>query len=127
MRVRPASDVAGSIDAGPAGFEKGIDHDPIVDSEPRPFGQSETRPHADAGNDEVGLEHRSAFEASLLALDRNHRVLEMENDAVLLVQPADEIAELRPENPLQGPLAWSDDMDLDPPCTQRRRHFEADE
>ena len=51
----------------------------------------------------------------------------MEDDAVLLVQRADEIAELRSEHAFERALLRRDDMHLDVARAQRRRGFEADE
>ena len=51
----------------------------------------------------------------------------MKHDAVLLVQRADEIAELRPEHALQRPRFRRHDMHFELAGAQRRRHFEPDE
>ena len=51
----------------------------------------------------------------------------MKDDAVLLVQRANEIAHLRPEHALHRPLLEAHDMDLDVARAQRSRHLEPDE
>ncbi len=50
----------------------------------------------------------------------------MKDDAVLLVQGADEIAHRRAQHALHRPLLQADDMDLDVPRAQRRRGLEPD-
>ena len=59
------------------------------------LGEREPRPHADADDHQVGLERAAALERHALAIDGARRVLEVEDDAVLLVQRADEVADLR--------------------------------
>ena len=56
MRVGPARDVAGGVDAGRARLQKGIDDHAAVDREARLLGQRQARPHADADDDEIGVE-----------------------------------------------------------------------
>ena len=51
----------------------------------------------------------------------------MEFDAVLLVQRADEIAELRPEHAFERTLLRRDHMHLDVAGAQRGGGFQADE
>ena len=45
---------------------------------PACFGESQARPHADAGDDEIGVERAAALERDPLAVDRRRRVFEME-------------------------------------------------
>ena len=91
------------------------------------LGERQARPHADADDDEIGLEHAAALQRRALAVDRGHGVPEMKDDAVLLMQRADEIAHLRAQHALHRPLLRRDDMDLDLARAQRRRDLEADE
>jgi hypothetical protein len=51
-----------------------------------------TGPHANADNDKVGLQCRSAFELDAPSIDCRRGFLEMEHDAMLLVNSTDEIA-----------------------------------
>ena len=51
----------------------------------------------------------------------------MEDDAVLLVQGADEVAHLRTEDPLHRPFVRRHDMDFDAAGAQRGRDLEANE
>ena len=51
----------------------------------------------------------------------------MEDDAVLLVERADEVAELRPQHPLQRPRLGRDDVHLELARAQRGRDLEPDE
>ena len=46
---------------------------------------------------------------------------------MLLVNPADEVADLPPQDPLQGALLWGHDRHLQVPGSQRSGHFETDE
>ena len=52
---------------------------------------------------------------------------QMKHDAMLLVQRANEIAQLRPKHALHRPLLRRHDMDLDVARAQRRRRLEPDE
>ena len=91
------------------------------------LGQAEPRPHADADDHEIGLQHAAALERHALAVDRGHGIAEMEDDAVLFVQRAHEVAHLGPEHALHRPLLRRHDMDLDIARAQRRRDLEPDE
>ena len=51
----------------------------------------------------------------------------MEDDAVLLVQRADEIAQLRPQNALQRPLVRRDHVDFDSARAKRGGDLKPDE
>ena len=113
MRIGPARDVAGGKDAGDAGFEIGIDGDAAIDRKAGLLGQRQPRPHADADHDQIGLERAAALERRALAVDRGDGVAEMEDDAVLLMQRADEVAHRGSEHALHRPLFRRDDMDLD--------------
>ena len=127
MRIGPARDVAGRIDSGNAGFEKLIHRHAAIDRKAGLFGQRQARPHADADDDEIGLQHAAALQRRALAVDRGHGVAEMKDDAVLLMQGADEIAHLRPQHALHRPRLRRHDMDLDLARAQRRRDLKADE
>ena len=85
---------------------------PRSTASPASFGERDPRAHADAGDHEIGLERAAALELHLFAVDGGRHVLEVENDAVLLVQRADEIAHLRAENPLHRPLVRRHHVDL---------------
>jgi hypothetical protein len=58
----------------------------------RKFG---SRAHADAGNHEIGVEGGAAFQPHAIAVYDDSRVLEVEDHAVLLMQGADEVTDLR--------------------------------
>src|SRR5579863_6683838 len=127
MRVGPAGDVAGGIDAGRARLQKGIDDHAAVDLEARLLGQRQARPHADADNDEIGVESGAALETRAGALDRGDRFAEVEDDAVLLVQLADEVAELRAEHTFHRPHLRRRHVDLDIARAQGSRSLEPNE
>ena len=70
VRVRPARNIACCIDAWDARLEILIDDDPIIDCEPRVFGQPDVRAHADAGDDEIGGETFSRLQYHSVFFDR---------------------------------------------------------
>src|SRR6185437_15342797 len=111
--IGPARDVAGGEDPGRARFEEAIDRDAAVGLEPGRLGEPDTRPHADAGDDEIGLENASVAQRHSLALDAARGVAQVEDDAVLLVNRLHEAAEIRTQDFLHRPLFRRDDMDLD--------------
>jgi hypothetical protein len=51
----------------------------------------------------------------------------VKDDAMLFVQATNEISHGGPEHAFHRPLLQPDDVDLDVPGAQRRRHFEPDE
>ena len=127
VRIGPARNVAGREDPGRARFEIGVHDDAAINGEPGLFGELDPRAHADAGDHEIGLERAAALELHLLAVDGARRVLEVENDAVLLVQRAHEVAHLRTEDALHRPFVRRHHMDFDVAGAQGRRDFEPDE
>ena len=126
MRIGPARDIARGIDAGDAGFQIGIDGDAPIDRQPRLLRQPKARAHADADHHDIGLDRAAAFQRRAFAVDRGDGVAEMKDDAMLLMQGADEVAHLRPEHALHRPLLQPDDVDLDISGAQRRCGFEPD-
>ena len=60
MPIRPARDVAGGEDSWRARFEKRVDDDAAIDLQASRLGEAEPRAHAEAGDDEIGLEDASA-------------------------------------------------------------------
>ena len=69
----------------------------------------------------------AALERHAPAIDRGHRVFEMENDPMLFVQRAHEVTHLRPEHALHRPLLRRHHMNLDVAGAQRRRGLQSDE
>ena len=63
----------------------------------------------------------------MAAFDGAGGFLHVEDDAMLLVQRAHEITHGGAEDAFQGPLFRGDDMDLEPPGSQRRGNLQADE
>src|SRR5215472_10086523 len=86
--IGPARHVARGKDAGDAGFEVLVDENAAVDLEPRALCQGKARPHADADNDEIGIDRAAVIENDPLRLDRLDAVAEMEANAMRLVQVA---------------------------------------
>jgi hypothetical protein len=108
-------------------FHEFIDAHAFVDCEPGLFGKRKARAHANADDHQVGVEHAAALERYVLAVDCGDTVLEMEFDAMLFVQSADEIAELRPEHALEGAFFRRDHVYLDVTGAQRGRSLQSDE
>ena len=104
-----------------------VDDDAAVDREPRLLRQRHGGPHADAHDDEVGRERLAARERDAARVDRRRGLAEVEDDAVLLVQRAHEVAERGAEDALQRPRLGRDDVHLEVARAQRRGHLEADE
>jgi hypothetical protein len=126
VRIGPARDIARGVDAGDAGLEISIHRDAAVERETGLFRQRQPRTHPDADDHHIGFEHAAALERRALAVDPDHGIAEMEDDAVLFVQRAHEIAHLRAEHALHRPLLGCDDMDLKFARTQRRRGLKPD-
>ena len=71
---------------------------PLSTVEPGRLGQGDPGPDADADHHQVGRQRRAVVEPDLPLADRRRLAAEPEGDAVLLVERADEVAELRPED-----------------------------
>src|SRR5205807_2650290 len=112
---------------GSAGLEISVDDNTPIELEACLPGKRQTWMHADADHDEVRLERSAALEHGAILLDRSDGIAEMEDDAMLLVQLADEIAHLDPEDALHRALFRRYHVDLDAADAQRRRRFEANE
>ena len=61
------------------------------------------------------------------AVNAARLVLQVEDDAVFLMQAADEVAHLRAKYPLHRPLVRRHDMNFDVTGAKRCRNLEADE
>src|SRR6516162_6924398 len=127
MRIGPARNVAGGKDSRRTGFKVFVHRDAAIDLETGALGQLDARPHPNADDDEVGRQRRAAFELDVLAIDRRRRLLEMEDDAVLLVNRAYEIAKFAPEHAFQRPALWRHDMNLVLARPQRGGNLKPDE
>src|SRR5262249_12041938 len=127
MGVGPARDVAGGKDSRHARFKVFIHRDAAIDLETGALSQLDSRPPPNADDDEVGRQCRAAFELDVSAIDRSCRLLEMEYDAVLLVNRAYEIAKFAPEHAFQRPALRCHDMNLDLARPQRGSNLEPDE
>src|SRR5262249_56904101 len=98
-------DVARRKDSRRAGFEKIINDHAAVDREARVLGECNTRAHADTDDHEVSIERAASAEGDPLVIDVRGRFAEMEDDAMLLVQRAHEIAHLWAEDALHRPFS----------------------
>src|SRR5262249_44995980 len=85
------------------------------------------RPHANADHDETGIESTTALERHAATVNRGDTVLEMEIDTVLLVQRANEVAELCSEHALKRAFLGRHHMNFYIPGAQRTRNFKSDE
>src|SRR5262245_60639813 len=127
MGIGPPRDVAGGKDSRHAGFKVFIHCDAAIDLETGALSQLDSRPHPNADDDEVGRQCRAAFELDVSAIDRCRRLLEMEHDAVLLVDRAYEITKFTPEHAFQRPALRRHDVNLDFARPQRGSNLEPDE
>ena len=127
VRIGPARDVAGGVDARRARLEQFVHDDAAIHRQARLLGELEPRPDADADDDEIGREPRAVVEHDRVALDALRFAAEMEHDALLLVQRSNERAEVVAEHALERKLLRRDDVDVDLARAQRRRDLEADE
>jgi hypothetical protein len=126
VRIGPACDVAGSKDSRSAGLEVFIDGDASVDRKARALGELDARTHPDADDDEIGRQVCPAFELDALRIDPACGLLQMKDDAVLLVERTDEVPIFTPEHALQRSAFRCHDVNLDLACPQRCRHLEPD-
>lgn len=127
VRIWPPRNVAGREYVRCARLQKGIYGDAAVKDEPRLFGKPGSRPHADAGDDEIRRQRTAAAKFHLPAVDAGRRVLKMEDDALLLMECADEVTHLRTEDPFHGPLIRGHDINFDITSAQRCGNFQANE
>ena len=91
-----------------------IDLDAVIDLEASLLGEPGLRPHADAGDDEVGGDAFAALERHGLAVDGGGARVEVKDDAVPLVDRLHHVAELRPQHALERPRLGTDDVHLEP-------------
>ncbi len=127
VRIWPPRNVAGREDPRRARFQKGVHDDTAIDAEPSLFGEPDPRSHADAGDNEIRRQRAAAAEFHRAAVDAARGVLEMEYDAILLMEGADEVAHLRTQDPLHGPFVRRHDMNFDIARAQGRGNFQANE
>src|SRR5262249_22193973 len=101
--IGPPRDVTGGKDSWHTGFKVFIHHNAPIDRETGTLSQLDSRPHPNAGDDEIGRQCRAAFKPDVGGVDRACRLLEMEHDAVLLVDRAHKIAKFTPQHAFQRP------------------------
>ena len=73
------------------------------------------RPHADADDDKVGVELFPALQGDAVPIERSGCGTEVEDDAVLLVDLAHEVADFPAEHVFHRACFGCDDMHLEPP------------
>ena len=110
-RIGPAGDIASGEDSRRARLEIGVDNDAPIHSEACRFGQPDTRAHAETRDDEIGLDRGSIRQTDLPSLDPDRSRAEMEADAMLLVQRANELPHVMAEDALHrnvsGAATWT--------------------
>ena len=79
---------------------------------------SRLRPHADADDDKVGVELFPALQGDAVPIERSGCGTEVEDDAVLLVDLAHEVADFASEHALHRVHFGGDDVNLEPPRPQ---------
>src|ERR1700730_15782293 len=126
MWIGPARYITHGVDSGDAGFEEPVHRNAAVDFEARLFCQADARPYADADDHEFGLQHAAALERRALAVDRDDGIAQMKDDAVFLVQSANEVAHVGSEHTFPRSLFRRHPMDLDITRAQRRRRLKPD-
>ena len=104
-----------------------IDDDAAIDREPRLFRQRDCRPHADPDDDEVGLKAFSAFQRHALLIYCGRGRAEMERHAMILMELAEEIPDVRSQHFLHQDRLGPDHVDFDISRTKRCRDFQANE
>src|SRR5262245_7456645 len=104
-----------------------VDTHALVDGESGLFRKRNSRAHADADHDDIGIDRPAVFEDDAFSLDCGDTVLQMKIDAMLFVQGTDEIAQLRPEHPFKRSLLRCDDMHFDIARSQRSGRLKANE
>jgi hypothetical protein len=127
VRIRPVGDVAGREDTRRIRLEVLVHSDAFADNEARLRRQRRVQPRPDASDNEIGRDALAAPEDDSLPVDRAGRFLHVEDDAVLLVHAAYEVAKLTSHDALQRAMVRRDDVHVYAARGQRRRHLEADE
>ena len=126
-RIGPARDIARGEYARRARLEIGVDNDAPIHFEAGRFGKPDTRAHAKTRDDEIGLDRGSIRQTDLPPLDPDRSGAEMEADAMLLMQRANELPHVMAEDALHRNRLRRGDMDLDLARPQRRCNLKPDE
>ena len=113
QRVGPAGDVAGGPDAGNTGFQITVDRDAVVDGDSGRFGENGQCPHPDADDDEIGVESLAAMKADTPCVVSRGGPTEMKLDAVLLMDPAYQLADLGPKYGFHRARLGGHDVDVE--------------
>src|ERR1043166_4191990 len=110
--IRPQRNIAGGKNSRYAGLQVLVHDDAPVDLKAGALGELGPGPHADADDHEVSRQCRSTFQLDVSSVDRCRRLLEMEDDAMLFVQSANEVAEFAAEHAFHRPPVRCHDMYL---------------
>ena len=93
--IRPAGDVPGGVNARRAGLQELVHHHAAIDGKPGLLRERHRRTHADADDDQIGIEPFAGRERHETFRDRSHGRAEMEDDPMRLVDRAHHVAECR--------------------------------
>src|SRR5262249_11379232 len=126
MRIWPAYDVSGGINARAAGFQILVDHHAAIDSQTGLLGQPQGWPNAHTQHNKVGIERGTGTQRHFVSVDSAHRRSEMEDHAFAFMQAADKPADFRSHYSLQRLLLRSHYVHLEPTGSQRSSYFQPD-
>jgi hypothetical protein len=82
------------------------------------LGEGRPRPHPDTDDDKVSFEPFPALQCHPVSIECSGRCAKVENDTVLLVYPAYQVADFGPENGLHWTCFGRHDTHLEPTCAQ---------
>jgi hypothetical protein len=127
QRVRKPGDVAGREDAGGARLHESVDQDTVIRAQARLNGNSRPGSHADAHDDDVGIQPRRVVENHLLLVDGYGFAAEMEDDTMCLMFLPHEVAEVGSKHTFQRSRARGHDVNLKTPLDKRSCNLKADD
>src|SRR4030095_8656739 len=108
-------------------LQVGVHDNPLLDSQSRLLGERSHRPDADTRHDKIRVQSLPSFEHHAAAREVARLLAEVEDYPVLLVEAADEVAELRTQHALKRTPTGRDHVYIDLPRAERRGDFEPDE
>ena len=101
MRIGPAGDVAGGIDAFCAGFEVFIDSNAAIDRKSCLFGEFDGGTHASTDDEEIRFDARAVLERCAGAVDVGDGCAQVKDHAVGFMNFAHEAAQLCAQDALK--------------------------
>src|SRR5919108_3682400 len=125
-RIGPARRIADGEDASRGCFQRRVHDDALVDPESGLLGERDRGQHAHARDHEIGTETLTIVEDHGARRDAGGRMAEVKDNAVLLVQGTDEVAELLAEHTLERAPTGRHHVHRHLPRPEGRRDLEAD-